>query len=253
MLTEAQLQEFEDQGYLALGQIASDAQLSQLQQRLDDLTLGSLHNERITYQIERKLKEKLGVQEKYIYIGPSKSYRKLMHLEEDPLFKAYFSHPIFRSILRQLIGPDVSISRAYALLKPAFDGSPLAWHQDAGPGHPLGPNHFCTVWTAIDEAQFENGGLEILLGSHKKGLLDRSEENLRRVRADADQRVREHVALAAKPGEAYLLNNYALHRSGPNPTPNRRRAVTICYKDAGMPMMDRPANFHLDFKRLPMN
>ena len=49
MLTEAQVQQFGADGYLPLGQVASDEQLAELQQRLDDLTLGSLHSERIQY------------------------------------------------------------------------------------------------------------------------------------------------------------------------------------------------------------
>ena len=60
MLTEAQVQQFEAEGYLALGQVASDDQLAELRQRLDDLTLGSLHDERIKYQIEPALREEAG-------------------------------------------------------------------------------------------------------------------------------------------------------------------------------------------------
>ena len=165
MLTEAQVQQFEAEGYLALGQVASDEQLAELRQRLDDLTLGSLHNERIQYQIEPALREKLGASKGYGYVGPSPHYRKLTQLDQDPLFREYFCHPTFLSLLEQLLGPDVTISRAFALLKPAYDGSPLRWHQDAGPGHPAEPGRFCTIWTAMDEAQVENGALEILPGT----------------------------------------------------------------------------------------
>jgi len=253
MLTEAQVQQFEAEGYLALGQVASDDQLAKLQQRLDDLTLGSLPNERIQYQIEPAIRDKLGAAKGYAYLGPSPHYRKLEHLDEDPLFLEYFAHPTFQGLLKQLIGPDITISRAIALLKPAFDGSPLVWHQDAGPGHPAEPGRFCTIWTAMDEAQIENGALEILPGTQELGLLRRRSQDSTQIPDEAEKRSGQEVPLPAKPGEAYLLNNYTLHRSGPNPTPNRRRAVTLCYKHADTPMMDSEPDCHKDFTRLPMN
>ena len=254
MLTEAQVQQFEAEGYLALGQVASDEQLAELQQRLDDLTLGSLHNERIQYQIEPALRDKLGVAKGYDYVGPSPHYRKLTQLDQDPLFREYFCHPTFLSLLGQLLGSDVTISRAFALLKPAFDGSPLRWHQDAGPGHPAEPGRFCTIWTAMDEAQVENGALEILPGTQELGLLQhRVQDGGSQLEVEADKREGQEVPLPAKPGEAYLLNNYVLHRSGPNPTPHRRRAVTLCYKHADTPMMDRPPGYHRNYTRLPIS
>ena len=254
MLTEAQVQQFESEGYLALGQVASDDQLAKLQQRLDDLTLGSLHNERIQYQIEPALRDKLGVAKGYDYVGPSPHYRKLTQLDQDPVFREYFCHPTFLSLLERLLGPDVTISRAFALLKPAFDGSPLRWHQDAGPGHPAEPGRFCTIWTAMDEAQVENGALEILPGTQELGLLQhRVQDGGSQLEVEADKREGQEVPLPAKPGEAYLLNNYVLHRSGPNPTPHRRRAVTLCYKHADTPMMDRPPGYHRNYTRLPIS
>ena len=254
MLTEAQVQQFEAEGYLALGQVASDDQLAELRQRLDDLTLGSLHNERIQYQIEPALREKLGASKGYTYVGPSPHYRKLTQLDQDPLFREYFCHPRFLSLLERLLGPDVTISRAFALLKPAYDGSPLRWHQDAGPGHPAEPGRFCTIWTAMDEAQVENGALEILPGTQKLGLLQhRVQDGGSQLEAEADKRQGREVPLPAKPGEAYLLNNFVLHRSGPNPTPHRRRAVTLCYKHADTPMMDRPPDYHRNYTRLPIS
>ena len=254
MLTEAQVQQFGADGYLALGQVASDEQLAELQQRLDDLTLGSLHSERIQYQIEPALREKLGASKGYGYVGPSPHYRKLTQLDQDPLFREYFCHPTFLSLLGQLLGSDVTISRAFALLKPAFDGSPLRWHQDAGPGHPAEPGRFCTIWTAMDEAQVENGALEILPGTQELGLLQhRVQDGGSQLEVEADKREGQEVPLPAKPGEAYLLNNYVLHRSGPNPTPHRRRAVTLCYKHADTPMMDRPPGYHRNYTRLPIS
>ena len=85
-------------------------------------------------------------------------------MDEDPGFFEYFAHPTFRSIVRQLIGPDANIRRAFGMLKPAFDGSPLDWHQDAGPGYPVDGDRFCTVWTALDAANPRRSNMRRLRG-----------------------------------------------------------------------------------------
>ena len=106
----------------------------------------------------------------------------------------------------------------------------------------------------MDEAQVENGALEILPGTQELGLLQhRVQDGGSQLEVEADKREGQEVPLPAKPGEAYLLNNYVLHRSGPNPTPHRRRAVTLCYKHADTPMMDRPPGYHRNYTRLPIS
>ena len=84
-------------------------------------------------------------------------------------------------------------------------------------------------------------------------LQHRVQDGGSQLEVEADKREGQEVPLPAKPGEAYLLNNYVLHRSGPNPTPHRRRAVTLCYKHADTPMMDRPPDYHRNYTRLPIS
>lgn len=251
MWTEAEARQFGEQGYLRLGQVMTGPQLTALRQRLDDLTLGDRRNDRIWFQLEPAYCERMGLPSGYAYHGPSPHYRKLMYLDADPLFREYFTHPRFCALLRQLIGPEVTISRAFALLKPAHDGSPIRWHQDAGPGHPAPPGPFYTIWTALDDAAEANGALRVLPGTHRLGFVDRAGPDGRReIEAEVEARRGREVVLDVRAGEAILLDNYLLHSSGPNPTPHRRRAVTLCYKHAHTPMEDRPPDSHLGFTRV---
>ena len=170
MLNDSQLRHLREEGYLRLGRVISDGQLAALQHRLDDLTQGRIRNEKIGFQLEPAARTRLGKPKGFEWYGPSYSYRKMPHLDQDPLFLEYFSHPIFRSIMRQLIGPELFIQRAVGMLKPAYDGSPLGWHQDTVVGpkpYPEVGGHCYTVWTAINSADAENGALVILPGSHR--------------------------------------------------------------------------------------
>lgn len=249
-LTDAQLQEFRTNGVLFLGQVMSDQELSVLQQRMDDLTGGRIRNEEIYFQLEPAVSKAMGLEQQgsHAWQGPSDHYRKLARMENDPLFFAYFAHPAFQAILHQLIGAEVSIMRALGLLKPAFDGSPLDWHQDAGRGFPAVRGRYFTIWTALDDAQADNGALRVLPGTQ---FLDAPwEEAGRQNREVAARMPGQEVPLPARPGQSYLLDNYVLHSSGPNPTPRRRRAVTVCYQDATTQLMDRAPDSHTGFRRL---
>ena len=106
MLNDSQLRHLCEEGYLRLGRVISDGQLAALQQRLDDLTQGRIRNEKIGFQLERAARVRMGKPKAYDWFGPSLSYRKLLHMDQDPLFLKYFSHPTFCSIMRQLIGPE---------------------------------------------------------------------------------------------------------------------------------------------------
>ena len=236
MLNVSQVSALHEDGYVRLGRVMSEAQLAALQCRLDDLTQGRIRNEKIGFQLEPAARARLGLPKSYEWFGPSDAYRKLPHLDQDPLFLAYFSHAVFCSIMRQLIGPDLLIFRAFGMLKPARDGSALGWHQDIGGANPdpgARGRHY-TVWTAIDAAAADNGALTILPGSHRHPKLTPEEKD----RVVEEMSGRE-ILLAADPGEAFLLDQFLLHGSGPNLTSRRRRAVTLIYHDAAVPVPPR--------------
>ena len=73
--------------------------------------------------------------------------------------------------------------------------------------------------------------MEIIPGSHRLGLLSLfgstvDEENVKR--HCPSERIH---ALEVEAGHAVLLHNWLIHRSGVNPTPTPRRALTVCYMD----------------------
>jgi len=115
--------------------------------------------------------------------------------------------------------------------KPANQGTILPWHQDVGKGWGIDTTPVTTVWTALDEATVESGCMQIAPGSHKLGILNEghyaSEEDQAR-HCTPDKVVDLEVAA----GEAVLINNLLLHRSGVNTTDNPRKAFSVAYMDA---------------------
>jgi ectoine hydroxylase-related dioxygenase (phytanoyl-CoA dioxygenase family) len=86
------------------------------------------------------------------------------------------------------------------------------------------------IWTALDDVPLESGAVEVVDGSHARGLAT----PLGGVVPDniLAQRQTDPLALPARAGEAILLHNYLWHRSGINSTGKPRRAFTVCYLDA---------------------
>ena len=66
--------------------------------------------------------------------GTTLQYRKIMGLEQDPVYLAYMQHPLFRQITRRYIGEDVSIFRAMFMNKPAEKGHDTALASRRGRG-----------------------------------------------------------------------------------------------------------------------
>jgi phytanoyl-CoA hydroxylase len=92
-------------------------------------------------------------------------------------------------------------------------------------------NPILTVWTALDDATVANGCMQIVPGSHKLGVL-----NPQHFVTEADQarytQDKDVIDLEVAAGEAILLHNFMLHRSGVNRTAIPRRAFSVAYLEA---------------------
>ena len=233
MFTAAQLRQWDEQGYVALGQVATDAELEALQRRIDDIMLGKVRYPGMFFQLDSETGEYEDVPPgSNAWQGPTLAYRKIQDLEQDDLFLAYLQHPRFRGITRQLIGPDVAVFRAMFMNKPAERGTHLPYHQDAGSQWQLSQDPILTIWTALDPATRANGCVQVIPGRHKLGLLS---ERGHTITPGQERRYcpeEKSVYLEARPGEVYALHNLLLHRSVINTTGTPRRAFSVCYMDA---------------------
>jgi phytanoyl-CoA hydroxylase len=231
-LTPDERETWEGQGFLRLGQVASEAELAALQERIDAIMLGEVRYERMMMQLDGPTGEygDLGPQS-VGWKGATLAYRKIQDLEQDPVFLGYMRHPRFRELTRELVGEEISVFRAMFMNKPAQQGTVLPYHQDGGSNWGLDRERFVTVWTALDDATVANGCVQVVPGSHRLGLLSErghtiTPEQEARYCRDADS-----LYLEARAGEAFLLHNYLLHRSGVNRTDRPRRAFSVVYMD----------------------
>jgi phytanoyl-CoA hydroxylase len=132
-LTDSQWQQYEEQGYLKLGHVLSDADLSALQERIDAIMLGEAPTDltRLMMQLDSTDGKNAGPQTRG-HKGATLAYRKIQNLEIDEVFRAYMERPEFRRICDLVCGEDTPIAsfRAMFMNKPARQGTLLGWHQD---------------------------------------------------------------------------------------------------------------------------
>ncbi|MCE2394123.1 phytanoyl-CoA dioxygenase family protein [Candidatus Poribacteria bacterium] len=222
-------EQFMEQGYLRLGKLLSPDELAAIQQRIDDIMLGKIHYENMRFQLDPRhtgsaMTRTVGNQEATL------NYRRIDDLEQDPLFLDYIQKPLIRQITRRYIGEDVAVFRSMFMNKPAERGTELVWHQDIGVGWKIDTNPIITVWTAFDAATVHSGCMQIVPGSNNLGILNErhftSEEDQAKYTRDEDV-----MDLEAEAGEAILLHNFLLHRSGVNTTTSPRRAFSATYME----------------------
>ena len=202
---------FLDQGYVRLGKVLSPDELAALQQRIDDIMLGRIRYEHMRLQVveeDGEVRRTMGNEVQTL------AYRRIDDLEQDPLFLAYIQHPLFHQITRRYIGEEVSVFRSMFMNKPPELRRGLPWHQDVGIGWRIDTNPIVTVWTALDDATTATGCMQIVPGSNQHGIINErhflpAEQEAQYARPEAV------IDLEAEAGEAILLHNFLLHRSGP--------------------------------------
>ena len=142
------------------------------------------------------------------------------------------TEPRILDYVQDLLGEDLICWGTHYFCKMPGDGKRVSWHQDAS-YWPLTPSQTVTVWLAIDDADLENGAMQVIPGSHRHGqiLFEQSapeESNvLNQTVHEADKYGGAPVAFAMKAGQISLHSDLLLHGSEPNLSARRRCGLTM--------------------------
>ena len=142
--------------------------------------------------------------------------------------------PEILDMVEQVLGSDFALWNSSFFAKPALDGRATPWHQD-GEYWPIRPVATCTVWMAIDPATVANGCLKFIRGSHKQKRLLQHETNPRKdltlnqelLPSEFDESKAVNLELEA--GQISLHDVFLAHGSAANTTEQSRRGMTLRY------------------------
>jgi phytanoyl-CoA hydroxylase len=235
ILTDTQWETYQRDGFLILGTVLDASQLNALQQRIDDIMLGTadIDYSRTMMQLDGATGDYNDAGEHSNgHKGATLNYRKIQNLEQDPLYLEFMQRPLFRDICSRVYGANARIAcfRAMFMNKPAGMGTKLPWHQDRWSNLDRDPE--VTLWTALDPATTENGCVQVIPGSHLELINPDHEFGFLTPDQAAEHCSKNSVHLELQPGETVLLHNWLLHSSDKNNSKQSRRAFSACYMDA---------------------
>jgi non-haem Fe2+, alpha-ketoglutarate-dependent halogenase len=144
------------------------------------------------------------------------------------------AHPAILDAVEDLIGPDILVYTSTWFIKEPDSAAIAAWHQDAT-YFGLRPYVHVTAWLALTDATAENGCMEFIPGSHRRGQLPHRAGVVaasvnragQAVVGDIDDAPAVHAPLRA--GEFSLHHTLCLHRSQPNRSRDRRIGLAVSY------------------------
>lgn len=236
-INEEQWATYHRDGYIRLGKVLADDELTALQERINAIMLGEadVDYDSMLMQLDSETGEygDAGKMSKG-HKGATLNYRKIEQLEFDPLFLETMQKPIFRELCAGVYGAHTPISsfRAMFMNKPAGKGTRLPWHQDRW--NTLDRDPLITIWMALDPATIQNGCVQVIRGSHKWGVINPEHgsgfltDEMAEVHAPQDK----VIYCELEPGEVMVLHNWLLHASDKNNSDVSRRAFSVCYMDA---------------------
>ena len=142
-------------------------------------------------------------------------------------------NPKIHDLVEGILGPNFYLWASSFFIKEPHNPATVGWHQDAY-YWPMKPHHSVTVWLAYDDVDEENGGMQIIPGSHKAGLLKhaRSQSTNSILTLELERGTfneADAVQFKLKAGEVSLHDDRAVHGSPGNPSGRRRAGLTLRY------------------------
>ncbi len=222
-LSKHQLQQFEEEGYIANVPMLDDEQVEQLREELSALADPAHPGNHLFYE--------------YHSNESADAHTVLFHAlgawRIMPGFHDVLWTPAFVMAASQLFGGRaVRFWHDQLFCKPAHHGGVVAWHQDYSYWTRTGPIQHLTCWVALDDATEENGCLQYVPGSHRWGLLQKPElagnmDGIMDYLNDAQKQAFKPIPVAVRAGHATFHHPLLLHGSYENKSPRSRRAFVL--------------------------
>jgi phytanoyl-CoA hydroxylase len=147
-----------------------------------------------------------------------------------PVLRQLVRHPALSGIARDLLGPDVRLYWDQAVYKKPEKPRRFPWHQDNGYAY-VEPQQYLTIWLALTDATLRNGCPQVLCDLHRRGTL--AHRYVDPLGYECIDDPRGAVAAPVRAGGAVVFSSLTPHLTGPNLTPEVRKAYIVQYAPDG--------------------
>ena len=206
-LTEADVQQYREQGYVAPIRVLSSAEAAAVRSKLEQFEAGA-------GPLAGKIRQKSHLL--FTWLNDLIRHEKILDAVED------------------VIGLDILCWGTSFFIKEPRNPAFVSWHQDSTYWG-LDPADVVTAWVALSDSTVENGAMRVMPATHlmdqiahndtflSDNLLSRGQE----VMVDVDESKAKTLVLSA--GEMSLHHVRLIHGSDPNPSDDRRIGFAIRY------------------------
>lgn len=143
-------------------------------------------------------------------------------------------NPRILDLVEGVLGPNFFCWASNFFIKEPRSPSTVGWHQDSY-YWPMAPHNSVTVWLAFDDVDAANGGMKLIPGSHRGGIIKHRRSTTTtsvltlELEDGSDFSADSAVQFSLKAGECSLHDDRAIHGSPANPSDRRRAGLTIRY------------------------
>jgi phytanoyl-CoA hydroxylase len=254
MLSDIQIQQFHDDGYLVLEEAIEKSQIENLKaaalQIVDDFdidrhrtvfTTGDRDSGRDDYffdsaeHIHCFLEEGALDQDGKLLKPARLAINKIGHAMHDlhPVFNEFCRHPIFGRVLRDIGYTAPLLWQTMYIFKQPHIGGEVRWHQD-GSYLISDPSTVTGIWIAIEDANRDNGCLWVQPGGHRSPLREifqvdwtKREGKLTDLDSTPWPHDNEAVAVEVPAGSVVIFQDHMPHYSSQNRSNFSRHAFTL--------------------------
>jgi ectoine hydroxylase-related dioxygenase (phytanoyl-CoA dioxygenase family) len=232
MLTDQQIEQFQQDGHLTVDEFFTAAQIESALQDIDiwgQQIRDNLSDEEKSWFLERDA-------------GEDAPLRKLDDpVCHRPVFQQLAQIPRVKQSIEQLIGPDVCIFFSQVFMKPAHHGGPKPIHQDNYYFDPVDHQRQVTLWVALDAATTENGCLYFANGSQLAGVVNHVAPTDEPFNLQVPSNLAQQYKMTAAPvaqGGISIHHGSVFHQSSANLSDFPRRAVAMHFLPQDMALLN---------------
>ena len=177
------------------------------------------------------------------------------NIKEEDCCSPVINHPWMSSFFTALFGAGFDINHLVCNEKSPFFGYEVEWHQEVSNIATFGPGtspdeaelYFAQVFIALDDQGEDNGGLMVMPGSNRLGVLEvtdvlspalshKSSVSLNGMKLAND--TCQTLCPTLRPGDALIFSPFLIHSSLRNVSSERRRSLVMQARSERAPNRD---------------